>query len=223
MKLWVGIVCSVSAAWAGDTSAARIQEAATKAVASIQKSQKNWYTKQSCFSCHQQVLPALAFRFAREHGIAVDEPAAHADAAAAFGYYSNFERAVEYTYIIDPAMDDGYAMLAANAAGMRPSLVTAVYARLLAARQEADGHWETVDERPPQSYSLFTATAIALRAIQLYGHSSQKVDIQARAERARSWLLSHQPDATEERVYQLLGASWAGADQATLKKLGFAN
>jgi ankyrin repeat protein len=219
MKLWVGIVCSVSALWAGDNSATRIQEAATKAVAIIQKSQKNWYTKQSCFSCHQQVFPALAFRSAREHGIPIDEPAAHADAAAAFGYFSNLARAVEYTHIIDPALSDGYGMIAAHAAGVRPSLVTAVYARLVAARQEADGHWETVDERPPQSYSPFTATAIALRAVQLYGHPSQKADIEARAERARSWLLSHQPHATEERVYQLLGARWAGADQATLQTL----
>ncbi len=139
MKLWIGILCSVPVVWAGSPSTARIQEAATKAAAIIQKSQKNWYAKASCFSCHQQILPALAFRYARDHGISVDEQAAHADAAAAFGFYSNFERAVEYTHIIDPALDAGYGMIAANAAGVRPSLVTAVYARLLAARQEADG------------------------------------------------------------------------------------
>ncbi len=219
MKLWIGMLCSVSAVWAGNPTAARIQVAATKAVAIIQKSQKNWYTKESCFSCHQQILPALAFRYAREHGITVDEQAAHADAAAAFGFYSNFARAVEYTHIIDPALDDGYGMMAANAAGMRFSLVTAVYARLLAARQETDGHWESVDERPPESYSPFTATAIDLHAIQLYGHLSQKADIEMRAALARSWLLSHQPHATEERVYQLQGLNWAGADKATRAKL----
>jgi len=68
MKLLIGMICTVSVVVAGETSTARIQEAATKAVAIVQKSQKNWYTKQSCFSCHQQVLPALAFRSAREHG-----------------------------------------------------------------------------------------------------------------------------------------------------------
>ena len=216
---WIGILCSVSVVWAGDASTTRIQTAATKAVALIQKSQKNWYTKQSCLSCHQQVFPALTFRSAREHGVPVDEQAAHTDAAAAFGFYSNFERAVEYTHIIDPALDDGYALLAANAAGVRPSLVTAVYARLLAARQEADGRWESIDVRPPQSYSPFTATAISLRAIQLYGHPSRKPDTEARAARARNWLLSHQPRATEERVYRLLGSSWAAADKNTLRNM----
>jgi ankyrin repeat protein len=219
MKFWFGIVCSISTIWAGDTSAARIQEAATKAVSLIQKSQKTWYTKQRCVSCHQQVFPALAFRTAREHGIAVDEQAAHADAAAAFGYFSNFERAVEYTHLIDPGLSDGYAMIGAHAAGMRPSLAAAVYARLIAVRQEADGRWETFDERPPESYSPFTATAISLRAIQLYAHASQKADVDMRTARARTWFLSHQARAAEERVYQLLGASWAGADHAILAQL----
>lgn len=85
MKLCLGILCSISAAWASDVSTARIRDAATKAVALIQSSQKSWPSKASCYSCHQQVLPALAFRAAREHGIPVDEPAAHANAANAFG------------------------------------------------------------------------------------------------------------------------------------------
>jgi ankyrin repeat protein len=219
VRFWFGVLCSISVALAGDASTARIQEAAAKAVALIQKSQKNWYVKASCFSCHQQVLPALAFRSAREHGIPLDEPSAHADAASAFGFYSNFARAVEYTYVIDPTLNDGYGLLAADAAGVRPSLVTAVYARLIAARQEADGHWETMDERPPVSYSSFSATAVSLRAIQLYGHSNQQADFETRIARARDWLVSHQPRATEERVYRLLGAHWAGADQAILQTM----
>ena len=137
MKLWFGAACLVSVAWAGDTSSARIQEAATRAVAIIQKSQQSWYAKQSCFSCHQQVFPALAFRFAREHGIPVDEPEALADAAAAFGYFSKFERAVEFSHVIDPGLADGYGLIAADSAGVRPSLVMAVYARLIAAPYSA--------------------------------------------------------------------------------------
>ena len=73
-------------------------------------------------------------------------------------------------------MDDGYGLMAADAAGVRPSLVTAVYARLLAARQEPDGHWETTDERPPESYSPFTATAVSLAAIQTHSHANWRAD-----------------------------------------------
>jgi ankyrin repeat protein len=219
MKLLLGILCFFTAVWADDASTARIRNAATKAVALIQKSQKSWPSKQSCFSCHQQVLPALAFRAAREHGIPVDEPAAHADAAGAFGFYANLDRAVQYTHVIDPALDDGYGLMAAEAAGLRPSLVTAVYARLLAARQEADGHWETGDERPPQSYSPFTATAITVAAIQGHSHANLRADTQARVARARAWLLSHTPRTTEERAFQIFGACVTGEDRAVTDKL----
>lgn len=153
MKFWVALVCSIPALWAGDASVAHIRDAAAKGLAVIQHGQQNWYHKQSCISCHQQIFPAMAFRAAREHGIPLDEAAAHTADAQAFGYFSDFKRAVEYTNIIDPSLNDGYAMIAANAAGVRPSLVTAVYARLLAARQAPDGRWESADERPPESYS----------------------------------------------------------------------
>ncbi len=219
MKLYLGILCSISSVCAADPSAAQIRDAATRALATIQNSQKNWSSKQSCFSCHQQVLPALAFREARQHGIPVDQPAAHADAARAFGFYSNLDRAVQYTHIIDPAMSDSYGLMGADAAGLRPSLVTAVYARLIAARQEADGHWETFDERPPQSYSPFTATAISMAAIQMHSHANLRGDVKARVERARTWLLSHTPRTNEERAFQIFGACVSGNDHAVTDKL----
>jgi ankyrin repeat protein len=219
LKLYLGILCSLSTVWAGDPSTATIRDAAAKTVALIQKSQNSWYSKQSCFSCHQQLMPALAFRAAREHGIPVDEAAAHADAARAFAFNADFDRAVQYTHIIDPAMDDAFGLVAAHAAGLRPSLVTAVYARSIAARQEPDGHWEAADERPPQSYSPFTATALATAAIQLYSHPSQSADTQARIGRAKAWLLSNKARNTEERVYQMFGVSLAGKDHAVLGKL----
>jgi ankyrin repeat protein len=219
VKSCLAILCTISAVWASDAQTARIREAATKAVAVIQQSQKGWSSKQSCFSCHQQVLPALAFRAARQHGIAVDEAAAHADAANAFGFYANLDRAVQYTHVIDPALDDGYGLMAADAVGIHPSLVTAVYAHLLAARQEPDGHWESSDERPPESYSPFTATALAVAAIREHSHANRRPDIEARVARARAWLLSHTPRNTEERSFQIFGACVTGRDHAILAKL----
>ena len=219
MKSGLGILCCCAAAlWAGDETA-RIRDAATKAVAIIQSSQKSWPSKQSCYSCHQQILPSLAFRAARQHGIPVDETAAHADAAFAFGFYSNLDRAVQNTFVIDPALDDGWGLVAADADGVRPNLVTAVYARLLAARQEPDGHWETEDERPPESYSPFTATAVSLAAIQIYGHANWQADTQARVAKAAAWLLAHTPRNTEERTFQIFGVCLSRQGHSPLAKL----
>jgi ankyrin repeat protein len=169
----------------------------------------------SCASCHHQFLPALAFQAARGQGIPIDEASAHADAVKAF-VYTDLDRAVQYANLIEPAMDDAYRLVSANAAGVRPNLVTAVYARLIANRQNPDGDWDGFRARPPASYSGFTQTALALRAIQLYSHPSQSADVHARIMRARNWLASHSPRNTEERTYQLLGLSWATADRANL-------
>jgi ankyrin repeat protein len=218
MRLALGLVCSISVAWGGDASPARVRDATASAVALIQKSQVTWYKKQSCTSCHNQILPAMAFRVAREHGIPVDESIAHADAAVAFRAYSSLDRIVQDTDVIDPP-SMGYHLLAAEAAGVRPSLSTAAEARLLTGRQEPDGHWEPVDIRPPQHYSPFTDTVTAAIALQHFSRPSQQEDTKTRLDRTRNWLLTHTPRATEERVFQLVGAHLLECDRETQQKM----
>ena len=210
------MTCLSSAVRADDAAPDRIRDAAAKAVALIQYSQKIWRTRQSCFSCHQQALPALALQAAREHGVPIDEEPARTGAAQSFAFLSDLDRAIQFTHIIDPAVSEGYVLEGAHAAGVRPSLVTAVYARFIANRQRADGHWDTLDTRPPQSYSPFTATAIALHAIQRYSHASLAAETTGRVNRARAWLASSLPHNTEERAMQALGLFWAGADRVPI-------
>jgi ankyrin repeat protein len=206
----LGIVCAVSLASAATPD--QIRSAAAKGLALIQSSQNGWYTKQSCTSCHQQYLPAMAIAEAREHGIPVDEAAARADAAKTFGLLGDFDRAVQYWYVIDPALDDAQRLLAAHAAGVQPSIVTATYARLLASYQYPDGHWTTGDVRPPQAYSNVTATTGSMRVIQLYAHPKMAADTKARVEKARAWLAAVEPRDTQEKIDQLMGLFWAAAD-----------
>ena len=60
-------------------------------------------------------------RVARDHGVPLDEAVARADATKAFNF-SDIDRAVQYTYVIEPAVDDAYRMVAAHAAGVKPNL-----------------------------------------------------------------------------------------------------
>ena len=199
---------------------ARIREAATRGVAAIQKAQSNWFTsyKQVCASCHHQYQPALAYRAARERGITVDETIARADAVKAFTF-ADIDRAIQYSYVIEPAMDDAYRMVAAHAAGVPPNLGAAVYARLLISRQNRDGDWDGFHQRPPSSYSRFTMAALGLRAVQIYHHASQKAAAAAAVARARKFLETREAKATEEQAYRLIGLKWAGADRASLQRL----
>ena len=202
-----------------EDDAPRVREAAARAISAIQKAQATWYTtnKQVCGSCHHQYQPALAYRAARERGIPVDEAIAHADAVKAFTF-ADIDRAIQYSYVIEPAMDDAYRMVAASAAGVAPNLGAAVYARLLISRQNRDGDWDGFHQRPPSSYSRFTMTALGLRAVQLYHHPSQKAAAAVAVARARTFLETHQARATEEQAYRIIGLKWAGADRNTLQR-----
>ena len=218
MKFLIALLVGAAVGQSAELAPESIRSAANKAIALLQASEKNWYAKQTCYSCHHQVLPIEAFGVAREHGLVVDEKLAYQNAARGFAPYASLERAVQYTHVIDPAMDDGNRLLAMHAAGVKPNLVTAVYARLIAVRQREDGRWVTMDQRPPESYSFITATAVAMRAVQLYHHASLEADTKMRAAKARAWLAAQKPECTEERTYQLLGMAWAGADRAELSK-----
>jgi hypothetical protein len=213
----ISVLCSIHLAGAAEESVSRSREAAGRSLALFQASQKNWFVSQRCNSCHHQYQAALAFRSAREHGIPLDEGIARADALKAFTY-ADIDRAIQYSYVIEPAMSDAYKMVATNAAGVRPNLVAAIYARLIASRQGSDGDWTSWHQRPPSSYSSFTQTALVVRALHLYSHPSQKSDVAARTARARAWLVSHVPPDTEGRTYQLLGLFWSGADSSAIRK-----
>jgi ankyrin repeat protein len=232
MRAAIGILCAVSAAHSAHGAAVpAVREAAARAVARLQASQKDWFDQEVCTSCHHQFLPALAYREAREHGIPVDEKIARADAAQAFRNFTKvdgerLESALEQARMVDVAIGGSYSLLAADAAGVRsnvtagvrPNLITAAYARFIAGRQKRDGHWVSFDERPPQSYSVFTATAVSLRAIDLYSDSRQRADTQTRIGRARAWLESHTAPDTEGRTFQLRGLVWSKADHAALDR-----
>ena len=115
-------LCVISAAaTAGADRVSDIRNAAARNLALLQSSQKHWFEVQRCDSCHHQYQPALAYRAARERGIPVDETIARADAARAFTY-ADLDKAVQYSWIIEPAVDDAYRLIAADAAGVRPNL-----------------------------------------------------------------------------------------------------
>src|SRR4029079_17255927 len=124
----------------------------------------------------------------------------HADAVKAFTF-ADVDRAIQYSYVIEPAMDDAYRMVAAHAAGGPPNLGAAVYARLLISRQNRDGDWDGFHQRPPSSYSRFTMATLGLRAVQLYRHASQRAAADAAVARARGYLEQNAALDTEGRSY----------------------
>jgi hypothetical protein len=124
----------------------RIRSAADHAVAIVQRGSTGFSKLMQCFSCHDHALPLLTLRAARERGVTVDEAAASQAAGKGFHFspdLTSIDGAVQDPMIIDPAPSDGWALIAAHAVGVKPNLVTAVYARRIANWQRPDGHWST--------------------------------------------------------------------------------
>jgi hypothetical protein len=112
----------------------------------------------ACFSCHDHALPVLAWQTARQHGVPVDEFIASQVTAKGLLNAPNLasiDDAVQDPGIIDPAPSDGWALVAAHAAGVQPNLCTAAYARRIATwqRPDATGLLSTRDRRSPTAFS----------------------------------------------------------------------
>lgn len=195
---------------------AELRAASTRALKLIQQAQAGWYKRETCASCHNQLLPEIPLKLARERDIPIDETAAREETAAVFGLLKDLDAAVQGYDFID-AVSNGWTLVAAHAAGIKPNLATSAYAQMIASRQLADGGWFMIDARPPQSNSRFTATAICAQAMRLYLPEQMKSENQSRTLKARAWLLKATPRSTEERAMQLLGLHWTGADVKACK------
>ncbi len=192
--------------------------AAARAVALVQRSVAVWDSKQTCNSCHHQALPVSMLETAARHDVPFDEAAAAAMLQKIARPLGNVDTAVQAANQIDPAMSWGTLLVAAHEAGLQPNAVTTAYARWIANRQERSGGWTTIDGRPPQSFSVISATAIAARAVGAFLPAARAVERQTRIDKARAWLETAVPRDAEDRAFQLLGLVWTGAPPTSLRR-----
>ena len=66
-------------------------------------------------------------------------------------------------------------------------------------------------------YSDVSTTALAVRAMRLYGAGPRAAEYEMRIDRARKWLSGVKPRYNDEGVFQLLGLYWAKTGPAVLK------
>ena len=189
-----------------------IRDAVSRSLPLLQRTATSFYEKSGCVSCHNNSLTAMTVAAARRQGFAVDERGAQKELTTVVeDIRATREQALQG--IISPGGQTttlGYILMGLAAEGHRADQATDAIVRLVTAMQMPDGRWRS-PYRPPSEASEFTATAVALRGIQLYGNGKP---IHRRALAAAvSWLESAQPNTTEDRVFRLLGLTWGGAAQ----------
>ena len=176
---------------------------------------------QKCVTCHQQTLPAIAFAWARERGIPVDEPSIARQVQDQKRYWSKDQKIARTYEMTAPQPDTvvlvGYGLSGLSALGYPADALTEAMVWYLAATQCPDGSWPARDFRPPMEDGPIQGTAFGIRALRLYPIVGRETEFGRRIDRARDYLARAQPETFNQRVFQLLGLGWAGDSAQALR------
>ena len=194
---------------AGGSSEGKVRSSVQKALTLLQRSGAQFATVSKCNSCHHQSLAQIAFEVARTRGFEVDQPLERQQIESAIAQFKTVvaEGLRNRDRIPDPPIALSYTLLGFAAAGHSRDETTDAMAQIISAWQDDNGRFHTLPPiRPPLESSDVTATALSLRAIQLYGPPQE-----TRVARAVEWLRGVKPYSTEEHAMQLLGLAWGHA------------
>jgi hypothetical protein len=192
-----------------------------KSVALLQTLGSSFIEQTGCVSCHNNSLPAVAVAVARAHGIKVNEQAIATENRQVLAVWEARRDQVLQGDSFPGANDTASYILLGLAAGRQtPTPTTDAIVNYLMGLQDSSGKWTIgIKSRPPLESSDFNATALSMRAIQLYAPSGRREEVNQRVAEARQWLLNNAARTNEDRVFQLLGLHWSGAPAAPMRKL----
>jgi ankyrin repeat protein len=195
-----------------------IRAAVTRSIQLLERTTDQFFHKSACFACHEQPAAEFAVAAARAKGVLVDEKASH-------------ERLLQIILPINPVQLEGaaalggadnnlYAVEALVRAGYPSNHITDYLAANLAASQGGDGGWHLPGySRSPLQDSDFSRTAMAMRALKVYGTPGRDVEVKQRIEQGKQWLMHAQPVILEDMDMRLVGVAAAGASGAELRRL----
>ncbi len=199
--------------------AREIRKAVEKSVALMQTSNSVFFRASGCVACHHQMLGGMLVGLARERGVAVNENAASEHLHALIALRAPLrESFLQGQTSGGFPMRDSLVLVALAAQGYPADSLTDAMAHVLMGSQWSDGSWRGFDQRPPLEYSAFSETAYAIRAIQQYAPPGRRPEMLRRVGLAAQWLARMKPIHTEEKVMQLLGLAWAGADPDQIRR-----
>ncbi len=200
---------------AGASDSGTIQKSVENAVSMLQKSGPQFVKVSGCVSCHHQSLPQMAYSAARKRGFAVDTAISEQQVKAVVAMFKPIreQMANGTVHLPNPGISVGYSLLGLAAEGYQPDELTAAMAKAILQTQQPDGSFAVLKARPPMEASQFTAAALSIRALQLYGTACEE-----NIARARQWLAQAKPESQEERSMKLLGLAWGKADAAQIEQ-----
>jgi squalene-hopene cyclase-like protein len=228
MKKWL-IIISLVTGIAGFTTLTtssltnnlgEISQAINKSLPLLEKSSHLFLENAgTCHSCHHQALTAINLSMAKEKGFVVNDTLFQEALSSIIGRMDDWKSI--FAENDDPAaivMSEGYDLWSLSANHYKSNKKIELLVKNLMLRQTNEGCWVSPSVRPPLEYYSFSATALVLRGIQYYSPPSLQGEISLRSKKAISWLMNSIPETNEEKVFQLLGLTWAKAGQKFIRQ-----
>ncbi|MGH9753721.1 MAG: prenyltransferase/squalene oxidase repeat-containing protein [Blastocatellia bacterium] len=199
---------------------AAIRKAIEKSLPLLESARLPFIEKTGCVSCHHNSLPAMAAALARDRGFKLSERTSLEESEQALGLLNAWrEKMLQGEGIPGAQVVASFTLVGLAANKQPPNVTTDAIVHYLIGRQNADGHWSGLVNRPPLGGSDISTTALSLRALQVYAPKGLRQEARNRVDRAREWLAKTTPMNNEDRNFQLLGLAWANADKRTLQKM----
>ena len=195
---------------------AQIRAAATRGVDLLAMTGPSVVKQRGCFSCHHQGLPSLAGWYLRRAGIDATQIAGTNRTLVYPILQSSGILMQQGVAPAGEAATVAWQLIGLGSDGQEANYFTDIAANYIAATQSPDGSWPDRWGRPPLEYSPVSATAVAIRALDLYGFSSRRKEFTARIANAVAWLAKKHPAASEESAMRLLGLVWGRASRAAI-------
>ena len=172
-----------------------------------------------CSGCHHQPMEARAFAAASAAHVPADESIRQPFRDALLAERPVYLTGLPFLQALPGDVDRILVPLMALADLAEPANdFTDAALHYLAARQDPSGAWIFLGiARPPIEDSSISRTAMAIRALRIYGWPARRAEFDERIERARVWLQNAKPSTTYEEADRIMGLRAAGVDAPNLR------
>jgi ankyrin repeat protein len=197
---------------------ASASEAFERALPLLASSGPQFFREGGCSGCHHQPFHARVFAAATRAGLKPDA-----------SLRKNF---LESMTVTQPMVASGLPVLSGPGGdydvllaylmsfadlGEPASEFTDLMVHYVAVRQDTAGAWVNLGTaRPPIEDSTITRTAMAVRALKLYGWPARQAEFDRRIQEARRWLENAKPVTTYELADKIAGLQAAGVSASDL-------
>jgi ankyrin repeat protein len=206
----------------GDYRAENVTDAITRSSGLLAQTGQGFFREGGgCYGCHHQVMDARAFAAVKSAGLPTNAQMRQVLLDAIVAMRARVGPAsLNLMDIVGGDIDPYlYSLNALADMGDPASKDTDMRVHYIAARQKPSGEWfEAGVSRPPIEESSITRTALAIRALKVYGWPARQAEFRERIERGRRWLESAVPLTNYERADLVMGLYWAGSDGAFVEK-----